>query len=283
MAMASRPTACSRKIVADLPAIRRRLSLYADLSVMLAEVPRDMPRTDDGRPFWRTIYLPVIDATSICGMIREFRPERFVEIGSGHSTRFARHAIDALGLPCEIVSIDPYPGDTVSARSDRLIQQALEGTDLTLFDSLQPGDIVWMDGTHRSFSNTDVTVFCFDVLPRLPPGVIVGVHDITLPWDYPPSWDRYYFSENFVVGAYLLGALDRVELLFPSLYINHINRKLRSLLSPLWQMPALAPPLDELGGGGAFWFRLVAQPFPRVRRKIATSILAIRRAIRMSK
>lgn len=51
-------------------------------------------------------------------------------------------------------------------------------------------DVVFLDGSHRVFMNNDASVFFLDGLPRLPPGVLVGVHDIFLPEDYGPDAAR---------------------------------------------------------------------------------------------
>jgi hypothetical protein len=188
-------------------------------------------------------------------MIDEFKPKMFVEIGSGNSTRFARFASQHLSTDTHVTSIDAYPEDTIKAYPDALFAQGLEEMDLRYFEQLSPGDIVWMDGSHRAFSNTDVTVFFLDVIPRLQPGVIIGVHGIPLPWDYPPSWEQYYFNELFVMCAYLIGSKNTLEYLYPAFYINNINLQLREILQPIWDLQAVKNLQDLKGGGGAFWFR----------------------------
>lgn len=208
--------------------------------------------TSPTAPYWNNGLLPVIDAISICGMINYYKPSQFVEIGSGNSTRFAALAVAEYAPGCQITSIDAYPGDTVEAFPHHFVRKGLEEADLALFSTLKPGDMVWLDGTHRAFSNTDVSVFFMDVLPMLKPGVIIGVHDIQLPWDYPPSWNHYYFNEQFLLASYLLGAGDYVEYLFPSFYINGIAQGLRPVMDPIYQLPELAN--EKIGNGGAFWF-----------------------------
>ena len=48
--------------------------------------------------------------------------------------------------------------------------------------------MVFFDGSHRTFMNSDATVFFLEVLPTLPAGTLVGIHDIYLPDDYPADW-----------------------------------------------------------------------------------------------
>src|SRR5262245_52540208 len=108
-----------------------------------------------------------------------------LSIGSGHSTKFARRAVVDYGLPTQITSIDPHPRAEIDALCHRTIRKPLEETDLNVFDELEPGDVVFFDGSHQYFMNSDVTVFFLDVPPRLKPGTLVQVHDNTLPYDYP--------------------------------------------------------------------------------------------------
>jgi len=221
-----------------------------------AGIQRDRPESDDGKPYWRNMYLPVIDAVSLCTMLGRYRPARFVEIGSGNSTRFARAFVDWADLPTRITSIDRFPGITVRSMPHEMISQSLQEADLTLFHHLQAGDVVWLDGSHHVFSDTDVSVFFMELLPLFPVGTIVGIHDIQLPWDYPPGWERFYFNETFALASFLVGAKDRVEYLLPCFYANVIRKDLRAMLDPIWQLPALQEPMGELDGGGAFWFRV---------------------------
>ncbi len=241
-------------IKSDQAIIEEILKSYGGLRDYFSTVKLELKEGDcPKKPYWKNVLLPVIDAVSIVGMIDYYRSKNFVEIGSGNSTRFACDFIEWSCIDCEVTSIDPYPGNTVDAFPHRFIHQPLEDADLNLFKELGEGDIVWLDGSHRCFSNSDVAVFFMDVLPILKPGVIIGVHDIQLPWDYHPSWNKYYFNESQMLAAYLLGARDRLQILMPAFYVNNIAQDLRALLNPIWELFELSKP-NELDGGGAFWF-----------------------------
>ena len=229
--------------------VDRRLVGYSTLAKYLTKVPRK----SSAGPYWQNTLLPVIDAVSIVGMMREFGPRNFVEIGSGNSTRFARLAAKLFVPHCKITSIDAYPLDTIAAEPDTLIRSPLGKADLTLFETLTEGDIVWMDGSHITYAGSDVAVFFLEVLPRLKPRVIIGVHDIAFPWDYPPGMAELLFGELQMMAAYLLGARERIEILLPCFWANVVEKSLRARLSPIWELPNLQG-LSELDGGGAFWF-----------------------------
>ena len=205
---------------------------------------------DDGlEPAWRNPYLPALDGAALYTFLCERRPRHYVEIGSGNSTRFAARAKRDSGLATEIVSIDPHPRAEMEALCDIAIRAPLETVDLAVFDRVESGDIVFMDGSHRAFMNSDAVVFFLDVLYRLPPGVLIAVHDIYLPDDYDPWEADDFYSEQYLLALALLAAPDRLRIVLPADYVEKHSR-LRQVLEPLWDEPALAG-ADHYGC--AFW------------------------------
>src|SRR4029077_8255229 len=111
-----------------------------------------------------------------------------------------------LGLPTQVVSVDPAPCADIDALCDQVIRQRLEEIDgASLAANLGPGDVLFFDGSHRCLQNSDVTVFLLEVLPALQPGVLIGLHDVFLPYDYPESWCGRFYSEQLALGCWLLG------------------------------------------------------------------------------
>lgn len=154
---------------------------------------------------WDNVYLPAFDGFTVMWAARRAKTT-FMEVGSGNSTIFARAALLTGGKGAKIVSIDPNPRTEIDHLCDEVIRSGLETVDLALFDRLEPGDTLFIDNSHQSFMNSDVTVFMLDVLPRLKPGVLVGVHDIFLPWDYPASWVERAYNEQYLLASWLLAA-----------------------------------------------------------------------------
>jgi hypothetical protein len=170
-------------------------------------------------PYWNNIWFTALDAAVLMGLLHARKPRNYVEIGSGHSTRFAAHAIRTGNLPTSISSIDPNPRTEVDALCQRMIRAPLENCDLGLFDELKPGDVLFFDGSHRIFQNSDVTAFFLDVLPRLKPGILVHVHDIFLPADYPKEWATSLFSEQYILAAMLLCSRPPFRVVFPGYFV----------------------------------------------------------------
>lgn len=138
-------------------------------------------------------------------MVRAYKPARIVEIGSGNSTKFFRKAISDANINSSLISIDPYPRATIESVVDQVIRKNFLDVPLEFFDMLTTGDILFLDGSHLVFHGSDVTHFFLRILPRLSPGVFVHLHDIWLPEEYPVSFDLRWYSEQYLLAAFLLG------------------------------------------------------------------------------
>lgn len=227
---------------------RRHLSALREFGTDLRAIPGQ--QVDEVEPFWSNTNMSGLDGASIYCHLRRREPACYLEIGSGNSTKFAARAKRDGGLATRLVSIDPEPRfGGVDALCDETIRQPLENADLAAFARLRAGDVVFFDGSHRVFMNSDVAVFFLDVMPRLPAGVLVGIHDIFLPDDYPADWAPKYYSEQYLLAAHLLAGPSgsRPEL------ANHFvstRQPLRDELIETWREIGLEP---HNAYGSAFW------------------------------
>lgn len=146
-----------------------------------------------------------LDAAAAYALVRHERPRRIVEIGSGHSTRFLARAVADEGLATEIVAIDPAPRASLAGLRVRHEASLLAATDPGLVGRLGPGDILFVDSSHVAMPGTDVDRIIGDLLPRLPAGVLVHLHDIVLPDAYPPEWAWRGYNEGLLIAALLQG------------------------------------------------------------------------------
>lgn len=236
---------------------------------LLASISVGTP-DDPEQPFFRNGFLPGLDAAVLYTMMAWCRPGRYVEVGSGNSTKFVRRAIRDHGLKTQVVSIDPTPRAEIDALCDTVVRRGLEDCDLSLFADLDHGDIVFVDSSHRCLQNSDVTAFFVEVLPSLRPGVWVQVHDILLPDDYPAEWRDRLYSEQYLLAAYLLSGCAWLEVVLPNWYVS-TDPGLCSILDPLWDDDALQGVERH---GQSFWFRTSSHPTPgwwrRGRRRRGT-------------
>lgn len=160
---------------------------------------------------FRNDYFAGLDAAVYYALIRDLKPARVIEIGSGNSTRIADQALRrnrAEGRGGELICIEPYPEPrlTEAKLEMRLIQQRVELVDTAIFAALQPGDIFFIDSSHAVKFGSDVCHEFLEILPQLNPGVWVHVHDIFFPHDYPVDWlieKRIAFNEQYLLEAFL--------------------------------------------------------------------------------
>lgn len=199
-----------RPLLQEIDAVGDRLSTW--------------PRTPDpnapSAPHLKNQFYPLVDAVVLYGLLQHFRPQKYLEIGSGISTQIARRAREDSSLPMQIVSVDPEPRQEIDAICDSVIRQRFEDTDPQVWKTLQPGDVLFFDGSHYCLPGNDVIYFFLKVLWELPPGVIVHVHDIYWPEDYAPEMLKFLWSEQYLLGAWLLGGTEGFEILFPCAYLS---------------------------------------------------------------
>ena len=177
---------------------------------------------------WHNSFLPVLDALALIHFVRQ-APHRVIEVGSGNSTKFVKAALDFYGEPKEIISIDPYPREEIDEICDQVIRQPVEAVDLSLFDKAEAGDVVFIDNSHRSFMNSDVTVCMLEIIPRLKSGVVIGIHDIFLPFDYYESWSDRAYNEQYLLGAMLLANPKYFDIQMTNFWICHQKMHIQPL------------------------------------------------------
>jgi hypothetical protein len=86
----------------------------------------------------------------------------------------------------------------------------VQDIDLGLFESLEPGDLLFIDSSHVVKFGNDLHFLFFNVLPVLKKGVFVHFHDIFFPFEYPDAWLREgrYWNECYFLRAFLSGNRD---------------------------------------------------------------------------
>lgn len=202
------------------------------------------------KQYWPNDYLPALDAATLYSFTAQRTPNQYLEIGSGVSTNFIRRAIDDHQLQTQIASVDPQPRADIDQICHHIIRQPLEDTDLSIFRQLGQSDILFVDNSHQSFQNSDVTVFFLDILPNLKPDVLVGIHDILLPDDYPPSYKPNYYNEQYLLATYLLGGSANIDIILPNWFVSQ-DKELSKITQPLFTHPNFTN-VDT--HGSTFWF-----------------------------
>jgi hypothetical protein len=208
--------------------------------------------TDLVNPAWNNGFLPGLDIIGIYTLLSIFKPRKYVEIGSGNSTKVAYKAKTEQKLDTEIISIDPMPRAGIDNLASKVIRQPFEDIDFNILDELNANDILFVDNSHRILPNSDSMVFYLEILPRLKQGVIVHIHDIYLPYDYPQFMCDRFYSEQYGLAMYLLANPKKYETILPNYFISE-DKELSDLISPIWNHENLK---DVEKHGGSYWIRI---------------------------
>jgi hypothetical protein len=207
---------------------------------------------DPALPRWNNGYLPGLDIIGIYAMLARFKPKRYIEIGSGNSTRIAHKAFIEQNLSTEFISIDPKPRVEIDQLPNRILRQPFENTDFDIVEELNANDVLFLDNSHRILPNSDSTVVFLEILPRLKRGVIVHFHDVYLPYDYPQFMCNRAYSEQYGLAMYLLANPEKYETILPNYFISE-DEELAGIIAPIWEHKNLK---NVERHGGSFWIRI---------------------------
>ncbi len=179
----------------------RHFRTFADDMKQFADFSDVADRDLDGRtPFLPNGYFSYGDALALTTVLATRKPARYVEVGGGNSTKFARRAIGKYKLDTKIECIDPNPRSSVRDIADKWISNGLLDVDPSYFQSLKGGDVLMLDGSHLLFHGSDTTHFFLRIYPLLRPSVIVHVHDIHLPYEYPEIATGFFWNEQYILA-----------------------------------------------------------------------------------
>lgn len=163
-------------------------------------------------------YFPSPDAELYAAMIVRERPATVIEIGSGFSTRVARKAIAHGGLDTALVVVDPEPRSDVRQIADRWERLPAERSRLDE-DGVPERALLMIDSSHEVVPGGDGPYLYCRLLPEVPAGTLVHVHDIFLPFDYPDVYRQHGYAEQYLLHA-LLADSPAWEIVFATYFLS---------------------------------------------------------------
>ena len=205
-------------------------------------------KTDGKRYFYENPAYNYSDAIFLNCMMRTFRPNRIIEVGSGYSSCAMLDTNESfLESMVSLTFIEPYPQllkslifsrdlDTI-----RIIPSRLQDVEIEVFQKLQVNDFLFIDSTHVSKTGSDVNYLLFEILPALNCGVHIHIHDIIYPFEYPKEWvlGGRSWNEVYALRAFLQFN-SRFEIEIMNTYLEHFHPVRFSKNMPLC--------LKDLGG-----------------------------------
>ncbi|MGH9512995.1 MAG: class I SAM-dependent methyltransferase [Terriglobales bacterium] len=236
---------------------------------------QDKP-AENGDYHFNNGFFETVDAEVTYSMLRHAKPSQVIEIGSGYSTRVIAAALRANrqrdNISSELVTIDPNPerlpknglGESVT-----VVPQRVQDVDLGLFASLGDGDVLFIDSSHVASVGSDVVREYLEVIPQLNPGVIVHLHDIFLPSDYPRRavlQNLWFWSEQYLLQSFL-SFNSKFEVLWTSSAMQFFRPRILETYFPRWKnsyrrMPRsvrrfVPTPDNDRVWPSSFWMRRV--------------------------
>jgi hypothetical protein len=225
-----------------------------ELSTFVAEFRPPVEQTPDPRCYYleNTLYGPV-DAAVLYAMVRRFTPAQVLELGSGFSTLVIADARARNGHPDKAghVVCDPYPRPELAPVLDEIADlRAVSASEVPdeQFAKLRPGDLLFIDTTHTVKIGSEVNRLILEVLPRIAPGVLIHIHDIYLPWEYPRSFlmeQRFFWTEQYLLHAFLAFNREFEVILGAHLLVHDYPGELSKLI----------PTVTTATPASAFWIR----------------------------
>lgn len=221
----------------------------------LAGLPFAPPARREAAYWFDNTFFERMDGSIWYGLLRVLKPRTVIEVGSGFSTLLARRALDRnaeeAGAPrARHLCIEPYEHSWLEGTGIELLRRKVEEVDLAVFDALGAGDVLFIDSSHVLRPGGDVVVELLQILPRLAPGVVVHLHDIFTPLDYPWDWlFRYHrlWNEQYALEAFLT-LNPSFEVMLGVQHLWHAARP---------EMEAACVPLGGQEPGTSFYIRRV--------------------------
>ena len=192
------------------------------------------------------------DAIGLFSMLSILSPQKIIEVGSGYTSAIMLDYNEkCLGGGVSIRFIEPYadrlrsilkPEDNI-----QITEKPLQEVSLDVFSTLKAGDVLFIDSTHVSKYGSDVNYLFFEIFPRLNSGVVVHLHDIFYPFEYPHAWIKtgMVWNEDYLLRAFLQYN-QGFEILF---FQNYLEKAYRELFVKNW------PLANKNVHGGSFWMR----------------------------
>jgi Methyltransferase domain len=234
----------------DLNADAQR-ALFETLAPLINDVAFNVEPKPDSRYFTNNPSYGLGDGSILQALLRHFRPGRYLEVGSGWTTALALDTNDRwLDGRLQVTCIEPYPDDLnrlVRPDDDvEIIVSPVQDVEIARFTELEAGDFLFIDCSHVVKTGSDAHHLITRVLPIVPSGVYIHIHDMFWAFEYPRGWvdEGRVWTEAYLLHAFLLFNQEFEILLFND-WLTAQNNDF---------MVRHAPVLAD-GAGGALWLR----------------------------
>lgn len=191
--------------------VEEQLDLVSELAQYYHDINFPINKSESHFYYYDNPYFSYSDAISLHLMMAHFRPSKIIEIGSGYSTACMLDTIAQYGMDCHLTSIDRDTLRLTELLNDKLldnldvIDRPLQEVDISLFERLGEGDMLFVDSSHISKAGSELHKIIFEILPILQSGVIIHFHDILQNFEYPREWidEGLSYNESYLLRSFL--------------------------------------------------------------------------------
>ncbi len=182
---------------------------------------------EDGKFYFKNKIFSGLDALAYFSFILQYTPSKIIEIGAGFSSLLAMEVNHRFfNNNIQIQLIEPYPSQNLikgieNFKNAKLILKPVQDLDLSIFQTLQKNDILFIDSTHVAKIGSDVNYIFFEILPKINTEVLIHFHDIFIPDEYPPKWvfeENRAWNEMYILKAFLMFN-NNFQTVFSSYYV----------------------------------------------------------------
>lgn len=235
--------------------IDHQLTILNEMIQMYTSLPEwndNKTKTNELRYHYNNNNFGAGDAIGLHCMLRILKPRKLIEVGSGYTSAVTLDTNEYyFDNKIKLSFIEPYPDllHSLLKQTDNIELNVcgLQEVPIEFFETLDCGDILFIDSTHVSKVNSDVNYLFFEIFPRLKNGVYIHLHDIFYPFEYPKDWileKGMVWNELYLLRAFLQNNKN-----FSIQYFqNMIEQKYMNMIMEKW-------PLKTSPHGGSIWLR----------------------------
>lgn len=234
-------------------AVQDQIDLIRDLASYYYEMPFSENKQKGFRYYFNNKFFGAECSIILYSLMRRFRPRKILEIDSGFSSAAMLdvndHFLDGSVI---FTFVEPYPERLYSLlteedrRRHHICVDIAQHVPQTVYTDLNRNDILFIDSSHGAKVGSDVVFLLTEILPMLQTGVLIHIHDICWPFEYPEDWvlSGRAWDEAYLVKAFLQFNSSFQILLFNSYLGFHHQDLMKQYL-----------PLFLLDPGGGLWIR----------------------------
>lgn len=209
---------------------QEQINLVKTLKKYYDQMPFTETKQDGYRYYFKNPYFGHGSGIILYSILRHFNPKRVIEVGSGFSSALMLDVDEHfLNDRIQFTFIEPYPERLLNLlsnsdkESQQIIDKPVQTVSKSIFEDLEGNDLLFIDSSHVVKIGSDVVHLITEILPLLKKGVIIHIHDIYWPFEYPENWilSGHAWNEAYLVKAFLQFNSSFQILLFNSFLSLH--------------------------------------------------------------